>query len=70
MKQHATLSTEFMTFMAYVVPEGMPTTCIKYAVVDQNTGKEICRVWEEDDCTALTDLLNAAGRLCIKVPAQ
>jgi hypothetical protein len=38
--------------------DGLPTSCVKYGVVDTLTGKEVCRVWEEGDCQTIADLLN------------
>jgi hypothetical protein len=39
--------------------DNIPTDCVNFGVVDTMLGKEICRVWEEDDCRMIADLLNA-----------
>ena len=39
--------------------DNIPVSCVDFAVVDTLTGKEVCRVWSEDDCRMLADLLNA-----------
>ena len=47
-------------FEARVVVGGMPTDCCDYGVISHMTGKEVCRVWLEDDVRRIADLLNAS----------
>ncbi len=35
----------------------LPTDCCEFAVVDNSTGKEICRVWEEEHARKIASLL-------------
>jgi hypothetical protein len=39
---------------------GVPADCCDYGVIAYHTGKEVCRVWLEEDARKITDLLNAA----------
>lgn len=43
------------------VCKGVPATCCDYAVVSLAAGREVCRVWEEDDARALAALLNGSA---------
>lgn len=36
----------------------IPTDCCDYGVVSHATGKEVCRVWQEDDARLIANLLN------------
>lgn len=38
---------------------GVPADCCDYGVIAYHTGKEVCRVWLEEDARKITDLLNA-----------
>lgn len=38
---------------------GIPTDCCDYGVVSHVTGKEVCRVWSQEDAVKITALLNA-----------
>ena len=38
--------------------KGIPTDCCDYAVISHATGKEVCRVWQEDDARLIANLLN------------
>ena len=46
-------------FQPYGGAGDLPTSCCKYAVVDTETGVEICRVWDEDDARKIANLLQA-----------
>lgn len=47
-------------FQAYQSPHGgTPTECCNFAVVDNSTGKEVCRVWKEDDARRIALLLDS-----------
>lgn len=37
---------------------GIPTDCCDYGVISHETGKEVCRVWTEEDARRIADLLN------------
>jgi hypothetical protein len=39
----------------------MPADCCDYGVISFETGKEVCRVWLEEDARKIADLLNAAA---------
>lgn len=39
----------------------MPADCCDYGVVSFETGKEVCRVWLEEDARKIADLLNGAA---------
>lgn len=45
-------------FEARMVADGMPTDCCRYGVISHSRGKEVCRVWEEEDARQIADLLN------------
>lgn len=38
--------------------KGMPTECCDYGVVSLSEGREVCRVWREQDARALAALLS------------
>lgn len=46
-------------YEARVVVGGMPTDCCDYGVISHATGKEVCRVWLEEDARKIAELLNA-----------
>lgn len=41
--------------------KGMPTDCCDYGVISLETGKEVCRVWLEQDARKIAVLLNGAA---------
>lgn len=43
-------------FRAYYCKD-TPTDCCDFAVVNEETGLEVCRVWKEDDARTIADLL-------------
>lgn len=44
-------------FQPYGGAGPLPTSCCDFAVVDTETGKEVCRVWEEEDARRIAFLL-------------
>lgn len=44
-------------FQAYSGFGEVPTDCCKFAVVDRKSGKEVCRVWDEDMALKIAFLL-------------
>jgi len=47
-------------FQPYGGAGPLPTDCCDFAVVDTKTGKEVCRVWDEEDARRIADLLETA----------
>jgi len=47
-------------FQPYGGAGQLPTDCCDFAVVDTETGKEVCRVWDEEDARRIADLLETA----------
>lgn len=46
-------------FQPYGGAGDLPTECCKFSVVDNETGKEVCRVWDEEDARKIAALLQA-----------
>jgi hypothetical protein len=46
-------------YQAYSGFGEVPTDCCKFGVVDHSTGKEVCRVWDEDMARKIALLLDA-----------
>lgn len=48
-----------MRYVPYGGAGELPVQCCEYSVVDESTGKEICRCWTAEDAMHIAFVLNA-----------
>lgn len=50
--------TELSRFRPYGGAGKLPVDCCEFSVVDEKTGKEVCRCWTEDEARRIAFLLD------------
>ena len=68
-----TSNEEVERYQTYGGAGKLPTECCEYSVVDNEAGKEICRVWDVEDARKISFILNRCterDRVVSKLQAQ